>query len=40
MDFLVIVIAFLLGGVTVIALEISGVRSFLNALQEFLTMLV
>ena len=38
MNFLVIVIAFLLGGVTVIGLEIFGVRSFLNALQEFLTM--
>jgi hypothetical protein len=39
MNFLVAIIAFLLGGVTVIALEVYEVDSFLDAIREFLSML-
>ena len=39
-NFLVVVIAFLLGGATVTALGISGVLSFPEGIYEFLSLLV
>ena len=38
MNFLGVVLAFLLGGVTVIALEVFAVNSFLDGVREFLRM--
>ncbi len=39
MNFLVAAIAFVLGGVTTIALEIRGLTSFIDRIQDSLSML-
>jgi hypothetical protein len=40
MNILVASVSFLLGGFTVIALEVYGIRSFFNGIREFLSTFV